>query len=98
MSMPDAPSVRVLPGPIETAPPGLVMLRPRQLRSAPSDTALAAVTMLLHWAASPAPGTTRPDQLVVKFRLSVLLALVNVAACESRVDSATSTKTAIFRK
>src|SRR4051812_23799046 len=80
MSIPDALRVSVFPGPIVTGPAGLVICTPAHTRSPPRRTEFALVTVLLQRATSPAPGTTAPTQLEFRFRLSVLLALLMVAA------------------
>ena len=78
-SMPDAPTVRVLPAPRVTKPPGLTILIPAQARSAPNNVLLAAVTVDVHWAMSAGPGAV-VSQLAGRLRSVVLLALLSVAA------------------
>src|SRR5579862_3917213 len=89
-SMPDRPSVSVLPAAIATGPPGFRTFKPFQLRFAPSATVLAEVTVLSQ---SPIPfvsGTALLTQLDPRLRLSVLLALLMVAG------AMTVTRNAVF--
>jgi len=81
MSMPEEPSVSVLPALRVTNPPGPTMLRPAQVRSAPRATVFAPVTVLVQLAMSATPGKTPPVQLPVALSAVVLSALLTVAAC-----------------
>src|ERR1043166_1262172 len=72
-------SVSVFPELMVTNAPGLVIWIWPIVISAPNTTVFAAVTVLFQSATSPLPGTP-PDQLLVRFRLLVLFALVRVAA------------------
>src|ERR1039457_203909 len=78
MSMPELPSVSVLPEVMFIAPPGLATVMPDQLKFAPSATEFAAVTVLSHTAMLPAPGASPPSQLPFKFRLFALFAFLTV--------------------
>ena len=93
MSMPDEPRVSVLPGPMVTAAPGLVIVIPFQPRSAPRSTEFEPVTIELHVATSAAVGSTAPLQLEVMLRLLALLAFWRVAACAEYASPATESPT-----
>jgi hypothetical protein len=82
MSMLDAPKFNVKAPLIVTKPPGLRISMPAQLVFAPRLTVLSAATVLSQRAMSLEVGTTPPTQLLVRFKLSALLALVRVAACD----------------
>jgi len=76
MSMPDVPNVSVLPELTFTVVLGVAMAIPAQLISAPSALVqfAAVVTVLSHLPMSALVGTVVVDQLVVRLRLSALLA------------------------